>query len=150
MAIKKFKEVFCADEKMMDNPFTPGFWQVGSLEIVKNRMKFKGKILTHIDDIEYVSLVKEKFHWGIMVIFIIPFLILFFLFTGVIPKIIGFGCLFASFGPILATRTKWVLVEYIDNNDNLKKVYFKKRTSNQSTEKLFYSLGPIVEGQERE
>ncbi len=127
MKIQTFSKIWYASEKKIKN-----VWKLivfddrGFLNIYDDRIEFNGKKSNiQIKNIKNILIKRQKVNWGIY--FIIDVLFVFYV-CLFFPKIILGGLLILLIGNIfglsVALATKWILIEYLDQNNNLKKVYF--------------------------
>lgn len=97
----------------------------GTLDISSGGLKFSGKKNNiQINKINNISIVKQKINW--ITYFILNVLILLcFLFIGInIFFLIILLIISNGVGLLIGSSTKWILVEYFDQDKTLKKAYF--------------------------
>jgi len=128
MTQNKFPSVwYASEEKIKSASKLVVFDDRGSLDISGANIQFTGKknnIQINKSAVKNISITRQKINW-ITYLIVNVLSIVYFIFTGmniiflIILLVIGNG-----FGLLINSSTKWVLIEYLNQNRNLRKAYF--------------------------
>ena len=128
MTQNKFPNVwYASEEKIKSASKLVVFDDRGSLDISGANIQFTGKknnIQINKSSVKNISITRQKINW-ITNLIVNVLLIFYFMFMGMnIIFLIILLAIANGFGLLIASSTEWVLIEYLDQNRNLRKVYF--------------------------
>ena len=122
---------YASEEKIKSASKRIVFDNAGSFNISESKLEFKGGgnyIQIEKSNIKNILITKQKINWITYAIINISLILwFFFVYVFSVKSTLTFVVILLvlnGFGLLINTSTKWILIEFNDQNGNLKKAYF--------------------------